>query len=66
MEDNEKAYGERVQKHLLNQQKAFAIILGQCMQRLQDKMYDDDKWEDVNKKQKPLELYALIEQVIMK
>jgi hypothetical protein len=37
-----KAYGERVQKHLLNQQKAFAIILGQCMQRLKDKMHDND------------------------
>ncbi len=32
---NKKAYGESVQKHLLNQQKAFTIILGQCMQRLQ-------------------------------
>ena len=55
---NEKAYNERVQKHLLNQQKAFAIILGQCTQRLQDKMHDDDKWKDVNKKQKPFELYV--------
>jgi hypothetical protein len=63
---SEKAYGERVQKHLLNQQKAFAIILGQCTQRLQDKMHNNDKWEDVNKKQKPLELYALIERVVMK
>jgi hypothetical protein len=63
---NEKSYGERVQKHLLNQQKAFAIILGKCMQRLQDKMHNDDKWEDFNKKQKPLELYALIERVVMK
>ena len=63
---NEKAYGECVQKHLLDQQKAFAIILGQCTQRLQDKMHNGDKWEDVNKKQKPLELYTLIEQVVMK
>ena len=29
-------------------------------------MHDDDKWEDVNKKQKPLNLYALIEKVVMK
>ena len=63
---NEKAYGERVHKHMLNQQKAFAIILGQCTQRLQDKMHDDDKWDDVNRKQKPLQLYALIERVVMK
>ena len=66
MEDEQKIISERVQKHLLNQQKAFAIILGQCTQRLQDKMHNNDKWEDVNKKQKPLELYALIERVVMK
>ena len=62
----EKAYGERVTKHGLNQQKAFAVIIGQCTQRLQDKMHDDPKWEAVNKGQKPLELYALIERVVMK
>ena len=66
MEDKQKAYGKRVQKHLLNQQKAFAIILGKCTQNLQDKMHYNDKWEDVNKKQKALELYALIERVVMK
>jgi hypothetical protein len=38
---NQKAYGERVSRHLLNQQKAFAIIIGQFMQRLQDKLHDD-------------------------
>ncbi|MGL6132320.1 MAG: hypothetical protein ACRCZ9_11980, partial [Fusobacteriaceae bacterium] len=62
----EKAYGERVQKHAINQQKAFAIIIGQCTQRLQDKMHDDAQWDAVNKAQKPLELYALIERVVMK
>ena len=36
----EKAYRERVTKHGLNQQKAFAVIIGQCMQRLQDKIQD--------------------------
>ena len=63
---NKKAYGERVQKHLLNQKKAFAIILGQCTQCLHNKMHNNNKWEDVNKKQKPLQLYALIERVVMK
>lgn len=62
----EKAYGERVTKHGLNQQKAFAVIIGQCTQRLQDKMHDDPKWEAVNRGQKPLELFALIERVVMK
>ena len=53
-------------KHILNQQKAFAVILGQCTTRLKDKMHDDPKWDTVNKDRKPLELYALIERVIMK
>ena len=63
---NEKTYGDRVNKHTLNQQKAFAIIIGQCTQRLQDKMHDDGQWDTVNKNQKPLELYSLIERVVMK
>ena len=62
----QKAYGERVQKHILNQQKAFAIIIGQCTQRLQDKLHDDAQWENINLNQKPLELYSLIERVVMK
>jgi hypothetical protein len=55
-----------VNKHSLNRQKAFAIIIGQCTQRLQDKMHDDPQWDTVNKGQKPLELYSLIERVVMK
>jgi hypothetical protein len=35
------------------------------MQRLQDKMHDDAQWEAINKNQKPLELYTLIERVVM-
>ena len=56
----EKAYGECMTKHAINKQKAFAIIIGQCTQQLQDKMHNDMQLESVNKKQKPLELYALI------
>ena len=63
---NQKANGERANKHMLNQQKAFAIIIGQCTQRLQDKLHDDSQWEKVNKDQKPLVLYTLIEKVVMK
>ena len=62
---NQKACGERLTKHLLNQQKAFAIIIGQCTQRLQDKLHDDGQWEIINKNQRPLELYSLIERVVM-
>jgi hypothetical protein len=64
--NNQKAYAERINKHLLNRQKAFAIIIGQCTQRLQDKLHDDSHWEKINKDQKPLELYTLIEKVVMK
>ena len=63
---SEKNYGERVANLNLNRQKAFAVIIGQCTQRLQDKMHDDPLWETVNTDQKPLELYALIERVVMK
>jgi hypothetical protein len=54
---SQKAYGDRCTKHILNQQKAFAIIIGQCTQRLQDKLHDDLQWENINKDQKLLELY---------
>jgi hypothetical protein len=63
---SQKAYGDRCTKHILNQQKAFAIIIGQCTQRLQDKLHDDSQWESINLDQKPLELYTLIEKVVMK
>jgi hypothetical protein len=63
---NQKAYGDRVQKHIVHQQKAFATILGQCTQRLQDKLHEDSQWETINTNQKPLELYLLIERVVMK
>jgi hypothetical protein len=56
--NSQKAYSDRVTKHQSNQQKAYAVIIGQCTQRLQDKMHDDMQWEMVNKNQKPLELYS--------
>jgi hypothetical protein len=62
----ERAYGERVSRHIVNQQKAFAVILGQCTTRLQEKMHDDPQWDVVDKNQKPLELYSLIKRVVLK
>ena len=50
----------------MNQQKTFALIIGQCTQRLQEKLHNDPKWDAVNTSQKPLELYTLIEKVVMK
>ena len=61
----QKACGKRQTKHLSNQQKAFAIIIGQCTQWLQDKLHNEGDWDAVNKGQKPLELYTLIEKVVM-
>jgi hypothetical protein len=62
----EKAYGDRLNKHQLNQQKAFALIVGQCTQKLQEKMHNDPQWDTVNTSQKPLELYKMIERLVMK
>ncbi len=63
---SQKAYGDRCAKHISNQQKAYTIIIGQCTQRLQDELHDDSQWEAINRDQKPLELYTLIEKVVMK
>ena len=40
-------------------------MIGQCTQPLQDKLHNDVQWETVNRNQKPLELYTLIEKVVM-
>ncbi len=44
----------------------YALIYGQCSQILQDKMKQDKIWVTVSVSYKPLELYKLIEQVILK
>ncbi len=44
----------------------YALIYGQYTQILQDKMKQDKNWATVSVSYKPLELYKLIEQVILK
>ncbi len=44
----------------------YALIYGQCTQILQDKMKQDKNWATVSVSYKPLELYKLIKQVILK
>ena len=44
----------------------YALICGQCTQILQDKMKQDKYWATVSVSYKPLELYKLIERVILK
>jgi len=58
-------HNQQVTKHHTSQQKAFAVIIGQCTTRLQDKMIEDADWDTINKEQKPLKLYKLIEKVVM-
>jgi hypothetical protein len=44
----------------------YSLILGQCTQLLQDKMKQDASWLTVSMSDDPLELYKLIEQVVLK
>ena len=44
----------------------YALIYRQCTQILQDKMKQDKNWKSVSVSYKPLELYKLIKQVILK
>ncbi len=52
-----------LEKHCGN---VYALIYGQCIQILQDKMKQDKNWVTVSVSYKPLELYKLINQVILK
>jgi hypothetical protein len=52
-----------LEKHRGN---VYALIYGQCSQILQDKMKQDKNWATVSVSYKPLVLYKLIEQVILK
>ena len=51
---SQKVYGNRVNKHLLNQKKASGIIIGQCTQHLQDKLHNYAQWKLVNRKPKTI------------
>ena len=44
----------------------YSPIYGQCTQILQDKMKQDKNWTAISVSYKPLELYKLIERVILK
>jgi hypothetical protein len=46
--------------------QAYSLILGQCTQLLQDKMEQDASWTRVSTSYDPLELYRLIERVVLK
>ncbi len=46
--------------------QAHSLILGQCTQLLQEKMKQDASWTTVSPSYNPLELYRLIERVVLK
>ena len=49
-----------------NRGQAYSLILRQCTQLLQDKMKQDASWSTVSASYDPLELYKLIERVVLK
>jgi hypothetical protein len=46
--------------------QVYALIYGQCTQLLQDKLKQEKSWAVVSASYKPLELYKLIESVVLK
>jgi hypothetical protein len=46
--------------------QVYTLIYGQCTQLLQDKMKQEKSWVVVSNSYKPLELYKLIESVVLK
>ena len=61
-----KTYTDQVNKLSTHREHVFGLIMGQCTQLLQDKMKQDPNWITVSKSYDPLELYSLIERVILK
>ena len=61
-----KTYSLRVATLEKHRGQAFATIIGQCTQLLLDKMKQEKTWEVVSASYKPLELYKLIESVVLK
>ena len=66
-------YGNEMKTHSLrvatlekHRGQVFALIVGQCTQLLLDKMKQEKKWEVVSASYDPLELYKLIESVVLK
>ncbi len=49
-----------------HRRQVYVLIYGQCTQLLQDKMKQEKLWVAVSDSYKPLELYKLIESVVLK
>jgi hypothetical protein len=61
-----KTYTDCVNKLKTHREQVYALILGQCTQLLQDKLKQESSWSAVSKLYDPLDLYGLIEKVILK
>ncbi len=61
-----KTHSHRVATLEKHRGNVYALIYGQCTQILQDKMKQDKNWATVSVSYKPLELYKLIERVVLK
>lgn len=61
-----KAYTDRLNKLEVHHGQVYSLILGQCTQLLQDKMKQESLWSVVSGSYKPLQLYTLLEKVVMK
>ncbi len=61
-----KMHSQRIATLEKHHGNVYALIYEQCTQILQDNMKQDKNWLTVSVSYKPLELYKLIEQVILK
>ena len=61
-----KSYSVRQDKPVTVRGQVFALIYGQCTQLLQDKMKQEKNWIAASASYKPLDLYKLIENVVVK
>jgi hypothetical protein len=59
-------HSRRISTLETHQGQAYSLILGQCTQLIQDKMKQDASWTTVSASYDPLELYKLIERVVLK
>ena len=64
--NNSKTHSLREATLEKHQGQVYGLIYGQCTQLLQDKMKQEKLWAAVSASCKPLELYKLIESVVVK
>ena len=62
-----KSHQKKVEDLKINRGKVYMLIMGQCTQRLQEKLKKDVTWPNVDATPKsPIDLINLIERVVLK